>query len=868
MACLYVKVGIRIFKKASTLSPAIVDFVQKNIDLYVERRSPGGYNNVAYGHEALAWGKQYCGPGPHPREIIPLPMREICYPVPEATWSETRLRVDDLESLFCRPTIVPPEEVPERVQWSTMENARSDDAAGSSEARISRMEQMLTTLTELSTYMEVLDRALMTKATLAAMKQSKAPTITKWRGKRSGNKSRKGSSFGSKKQNTGSSSSSSQSSGSIPNCPNCGRKHRGVCYRASEACYRCGKVGHMMKDCLLGSENANCPTASSTGSTSVTTSNARTNVRVSDRHPKFTLKFWQSLQQALGTELRLSSAYQPQTDGQSEWTIQTLEDMDPLHVIEPTHVLLKDDYTYEEWPIQIGNRRIKRLRNKEIPLVKVDWQNHGGTYATWEIEEDMMKKYLDLFPLDPVFLQMEGANLEIPEFYFSARATDPMLERPLYTAQTKKVVLKRPLTCLNIHSSEGSCARARPLFSAYLTKRPGSGSRLRVDDLESLFCRPTIVPPEEVPERVQRSSFNESDMRPSMKEVLEVFDEISSVGYDRKVSKEVDISADHVVLLKSDPLMLSPNSLRENWIFRHHTCSANANLIVADHAVEASETEIDHAIVIIIIFRAYEFGMSVRAWKAPLEREMLASRTFADIDVRSNGNSYARASGHMMCWAGLLQVGCVWEPCVAAQNFGPSLERGVGRSSESGFVSGGSSQSGSLERAVAPGSGPESCLSWLERASFARAVWVFLRSIETFLARARVFCVWSLERPSLRSSERCISTGLWLTLYGNIIFRYRKHATSKDIAGRLVAGIDVDWILEFLGVLLEKHLINAVSNRNSSNASGLSLSGNEVRCQDEEEELGVVDLRGRKYRYRVRFRQCRRELGRPMWPSQ
>ncbi|KAF5942994.1 hypothetical protein HYC85_020636 [Camellia sinensis] len=75
---------------------------------------------------------------------------------------------------------------------------------------------------------------------------------------------------------------------------------------------------------------------------------------------------------------------------------------------------------------------------------------------------------------------------------------------------------------------------------------------------------------------------------------------------------------------------------------------------------------------------------------------------------------------------------------------------------------------------------------------------------------------------------------------------------------------DVDWILGFLGILLEKHLINAVSNRNSSNASGLSLSGNEIRCQDEEEVLGVVDLRGRKYCYRRRFRQCRRELVRPM----
>ena len=40
---------------------------------------------------------------------------------------------------------------------------------------------------------------------------------------------------------------------------------------------------------------------------------------------------------------------------------------------------------------------------------------------------------------------------------------------------------------------------------------------------------------------------------------------------------------------------------------------------------------------------------------------------------------------------------------------------------------------------------------------------------------------------------------------------------------------DIDWVLGFLRVLLEKHLINAVSNWNSSNTSGLSLSGNEIR---------------------------------------
>jgi len=48
---------------------------------------------------------------------------------------------------------------------------------------------------------------------------------------------------------------------------------------------------------------------------------------VSDRDPRFTSRFWGSLQECMGTQLNLSTAYHPQTDGQSERTIQTLEDM-------------------------------------------------------------------------------------------------------------------------------------------------------------------------------------------------------------------------------------------------------------------------------------------------------------------------------------------------------------------------------------------------------------------------------------------------------------------------------------------------------------------------------------------------------------
>ncbi|GJT51496.1 putative reverse transcriptase domain-containing protein [Tanacetum coccineum] len=48
---------------------------------------------------------------------------------------------------------------------------------------------------------------------------------------------------------------------------------------------------------------------------------------ISDRDSRFMSRFWQSMQEALGTRLDMSTTYHPQTDGQSERIIQTLEDM-------------------------------------------------------------------------------------------------------------------------------------------------------------------------------------------------------------------------------------------------------------------------------------------------------------------------------------------------------------------------------------------------------------------------------------------------------------------------------------------------------------------------------------------------------------
>ena len=48
---------------------------------------------------------------------------------------------------------------------------------------------------------------------------------------------------------------------------------------------------------------------------------------ISYRDPRFTSRFWKGLMKEPGVKLNLSTAFHPQTDGQSERTIQTLEDM-------------------------------------------------------------------------------------------------------------------------------------------------------------------------------------------------------------------------------------------------------------------------------------------------------------------------------------------------------------------------------------------------------------------------------------------------------------------------------------------------------------------------------------------------------------
>nr|GEX21248.1 hypothetical protein [Tanacetum cinerariifolium] len=89
-----------------------------------------------------------------------------------------------------------------------------------------------------------------------------------------------------------------------------------------------------------------------------------------DRDSRFTSRFWQSMQEALGTRLDMSTAYHPQTDDQSECTIQTLEDMLRACVFDfeeswDVHLLLIE-FSYNNAPelVQETTKKISHIKNR------------------------------------------------------------------------------------------------------------------------------------------------------------------------------------------------------------------------------------------------------------------------------------------------------------------------------------------------------------------------------------------------------------------------------------------------------------------------------------------------------------------------
>ncbi|GJY98539.1 putative reverse transcriptase domain-containing protein [Tanacetum coccineum] len=132
---------------------------------------------------------------------------------------------------------------------------------------------------------------------------------------------------------------------------------------------------------------------------------------ISDRDSHFTSRFWKSLQKALGTNLDMSTAYHPQMDGQSERTIQMLEDMLRAYVIDfgsswDRHLPLVEFSYKNSYHKSYADRRTKPLEFEVDDMVLLKILARVGPVAyTLELPEDLkgirstfhvlnLKKYL------------------------------------------------------------------------------------------------------------------------------------------------------------------------------------------------------------------------------------------------------------------------------------------------------------------------------------------------------------------------------------------------------------------------------------------------------------------------------------------
>nr|GEV35084.1 putative reverse transcriptase domain-containing protein [Tanacetum cinerariifolium] len=162
---------------------------------------------------------------------------------------------------------------------------------------------------------------------------------------------------------------------------------------------------------------------------------------ISDRDSYFTSRFWQSMQEALGTHLDMSMAYHPQTDGQSvvrfgkkrkltprfirpfeiiekvgpvAYRLDLPKELNDIHdtfhvsnlkkcLADPTLQVPLDEIRVDaklnfiEELVEILDREFKKLKQSRIAIVKVRWNSKRGLEFTWEREDQMKLKYPHLF---------------------------------------------------------------------------------------------------------------------------------------------------------------------------------------------------------------------------------------------------------------------------------------------------------------------------------------------------------------------------------------------------------------------------------------------------------------------------------------
>nr|XP_016478556.1 PREDICTED: uncharacterized protein LOC107799931 [Nicotiana tabacum] len=84
---------------------------------------------------------------------------------------------------------------------------------------------------------------------------------------------------------------------------------------------------------------------------------------------------------------------------------------DPSCISPIEDIEVSENLSYEEIPVAILDRQIRKLRTKEVASVKVLWRSNNVEEMTWEAEEDMKSRYPHLFESSGDMLETNMAGV-------------------------------------------------------------------------------------------------------------------------------------------------------------------------------------------------------------------------------------------------------------------------------------------------------------------------------------------------------------------------------------------------------------------------------------------------------------------------